>query len=238
MNNESMVLSSPEKIHSHALINKALFKWIKFHVDNNKSAQVITMPASSGRQERQILEFMAEVGNMSYSECTVKLKTFDNRFEAHETGIPDYDSPCNNVWKHYKCMDIFRKILKLTKHKEIVESPTAAWFDLCGGLTDSNYEGMREVVSNVFADGSLLCTTLAIDNIRGMSKDSIISKMYASFNSGILRRKIATDIVLNELVESTGKYLRPVFEPYVYRRNGAATTYAVFGYIVGTHDRR
>jgi hypothetical protein len=169
---------------------------------------------------------------------SVKQITFDNRFEAHETGIDsDLVPGCwDPAWRHYKCFDIFRKIMKLHRsgedEEQIINAPTAAWFDLCGGLTDSNYYGMQEVVSKIFKDGSLLFTTLAIDGVRGMSKDSIAGRAYSNWSSGALRRKIATDILLNEMVEKTGKYLKPVFEPYVYRRK-TATTYAVFGYLVG-----
>jgi len=228
-----MVITSPEKIRSHELINSVLFKWIRFQMQHNNRAQIFTMPASSGKQEMQILQHIADVSGeleVDRFEPCVRLTTFDNRFESYETGIHAW---CKDAWMHYKCTDIFRKILKLRFRDVVSKIPTAAWFDLCGGLTDSNYEGMQGVVDSVFTDGSLLFTTLAISGVRKLDKGSRISRMYDSFSSGTLRRKIATDVLLCEMVESVGKYIRPVFEPYVYKRTGSPTTYGVFGYIVG-----
>lgn len=229
-----MVISSPEKTHSHELINKVLFKWISFHLERRKYSQVITMPASSGVQENQILAHIDEHAGFGCRWGNpITLHTFDNRFNAEETNVNAHD-----YWIHHKCTDVFRKMIKLSKldHEEkefIAQAPTAAWFDLCGGLTDGNYHGMQQVVDEVFVDGSLLFTTLAIDVVRGLSKESIAGSMYSRFKPGVLRRKIATDMLLCEMAEDVGKYLSPVFEPYVYRRNNAPSSYAVFGYIVG-----
>ena len=232
MNNEEMVITSAEKIRSHELINSVLFKWLRFQYEKKQRARVITMPASSGRQERMIIQYLAELNYEFERGHFIHLQTFDNRFEASETGIVsnEWSHPC--CWTHHKCVDIFRKLIKLRKEEQDL-CPVAAWFDLCGGLTDDNYYGMQSVIDKVFTDGSLLFTTLAIDVVRGLSKESVAGKMYSQFSRGVLRRKIATDILLNNMAESVGKYLSPVFEPYTYRRNNAPTSYAVFGYLVG-----
>jgi hypothetical protein len=229
MNNEEMVISSPEKFKSHELINSVLFKWLEYHIKQDNDFAVVTMPASSGRHENQILDFIEERKDFYASDDHGAginwLMTFDDRLEAFETNVLENDYAA--YWQHQKCPDVFKRMLK---HQ--LEIPVAAWFDLTGGLTDTTRVNMAEVIKKNFYDGDLFFVTLAIDgNIRGLAQDSHTKRMYDSFDKSRISRRFVTELLLKEMVSNTGKYMKPVIEPYVYRHG--KTVYGVFGYIVG-----
>ena len=210
------------KHKSHELINRVLLKWLDYYLDKGTSPAVVTMPSCSGRQENMIITH----AESRQSDGHLRLLTFDDRFHAKETGIDEY-LLYDTEWVHYKCPDIFRKMLQL----DFPEQPVAAWFDMIGGLTNTVWEGMQEVVKKQFADGSLLFVTLAIDNARGFHEQNHARQVYDGFRKDRSSRRFVTDLLLNGMVEQTGKYLRPCLAPYVYK-NGRAT-FGVFGYIVG-----
>ena len=233
-----MVISSPEKLHSHELINGVLFRWLEYHMNHGNYARVVTMPASSGRHENLIMDY---VYNFNISEhwrakrilnpnsSNLELLTFDNRIDAAGTNINPHTKG-RMLWRHYKCGDIFRRMMTLG----LKEAPTAAWFDMTGGLTDKNWTGMQSVVKYHFADGSLFFVTLAIDCVRGLGESNYSKRVYDSFDKRRVSKRFVTDLLLTEMVQQTGKYIKPVIDPYVYKHG--RTTYGVFGYLVGKQN--
>lgn len=199
-----------------------LFKWLTYYLERHVDARVVTMPSCSGKHENMIIDHAEKQEGYSF----LTLLTFDNQYSIEETGIDD-GLIHETKWHHYRCVDIFGKMLQL----ELKEEPTAAWFDLTGGFTDKVWSGMQEVVKQQFADGSLLFVTLAIDNARGFSTRNHARRVYDSFKKEHVSRKFVTDMLLKEMVAATGKYLRPCLAPYVYKHGRA--TFGVFGYIVG-----
>ena len=207
------IINSREKHESHGIINSILFPWIEFN--QGKDGLILTMPANSGRHELMILDHLQRYNSK------LRLHTFDKDFHKHEVGIP---SSCD--WSHHRG-DIFRSLNKLNPKPQ----PTAAWFDFCGGLTESNREGMQESVEKFFAHGSLLFVTLAVNAIRSLGKNSMTRSTYESAST-VRGKVVLTDQLLKDMVARTKtKYIKPVIKPFVYQR--VATTFVVYGYIVG-----
>jgi hypothetical protein len=211
--------TSDEKIESHRRINAILYRWLEFHKASGRVVRVVTMPANSGKQENQILEHIEDKGFDN-----VVLHTYDNQFRGEETGIKR-----NSVrWKHVLCKDIFTALY----NENFSETPIAAWFDLMGGLSDQNKQGLQKCVAKLFDHGSLIWITLQVHGARGVFKCNT-KQVYDAWASTPEGRVAITDSLLVEAVKETGKYIRPTMPPYVYRR--ATTTYAVYGYIVGKY---
>ena len=232
-----MVISSAHKHKSHEMINKVLFKWLEFHWERGKECRVVTMPSISGRQENLIINHMNNFqleehwveyrDRHSWTAENIKLLTFDNMADALNTNIVAPDRKVVK-WEHFKCVDIFRKMLKLG----LREIPTAAWFDMTGALTDKTWSGIQDVVERQFADGSLLFVTLAIDGpMRAFTDKNYAHRVYSSFCKKRVSRKFVTELMLTELIENTGKYVKQCIDSYVYK-NGKST-FGVFGYIIG-----
>jgi len=151
----------------------------------------------------------------------LKLLTFDDRHETTETNINPH-----RIWRHERCPDIFRRLLK----RKYGEAPTAAWFDLTGGLLNQRLIDIQSCVSNMFAHGSIMFITLAIDHaIRGLSREHYIRAVYEA-NPGTERAAV-TSAILVKMIEKLGtKYMVPCCTPYVYKHG--KTTYGVFGYLI------
>ena len=225
MNNPEKVISSEFKLHTHAIINKLLFRWVEAHMNDWSDCRVVTMPSISGRQENLLVDHVSKImveDTCGYVRGSCKLLTFDNKVEAAETNI----QPQKIVWNHYKCTDIFRKMLKLA----LDSRPTAAWFDMPGALIEKTRKGMQEIVRSQFADNSLLFVTLAIDGpMRQFGEDNHARKFYDCFKRG-RSRQFATELLLTELIQDTGKKANQCMESYVYKHG--RTTFGVFGFEV------
>lgn len=223
MNNESFVLYSEEKYKSHELINSKFWPWLDVNFD--KPGYIVTMPSRSGRQENMILEHILKAEQERSKTSKLRLLTFDDTYEANETGI-NLDHP-HRLWHHQKCGDIFNRLID----RDYAEAPTAAWFDLTGGLLNQRIVALQTIISRMFAHGSLMFITLGIDNVRGLSNEHYMRAVY-DYSGG--SRAEATDATLIRLVEKTeNKYMVPVCAPYVYKHG--KTTYGVFGYLIGKH---
>ena len=221
MNNESFVLNSEEKYKSHELINSKFWPWIDVHFDT--PGYIITMPSRSGRQENMILEYILKSERSKSSK--LRLLTFDDTYEASGTGIK-LEHP-HRLWQHQKCGDIFKSLI----NKNYAEAPTAAWFDLTGGLLNQRIVMLQTIISRMFGHGSLFFITLGIEHVRGLSHEHYIRAVYDYTGSS---RAAATEATLIRLVEKLGnKYMVPCCAPYVYKHG--KTTYGVFGYLIGKH---
>ena len=221
MNNEDIVFSSEHKLHSHELINGILWSWID--INFHRQGRIITMPSRSGRQENTIISHIRKLEELKGNQTLLQLFTFDDKYEAHETGI--ISPHPSRLWKHLKCGDIFSALQRY----HAIEMPTAAWFDLTGGLLNSRLIAIQQSIKS-FSHGSLLFVTLAIKNARGLTSQHYAKAMY-DLNSNESRADI-TNSMLVKIVEKLGnKYIVPCIKPYVYR-NGKST-FGVFGYIIG-----
>ena len=224
MHNEEFVIHSSEKHTTHELINSKFWPWIKLNFD--QYGYIVTMPSCSGRQENMILRYVQQLEDENSSWSKLKLLTFDDTHEAVGTNIRPH-----KIWKHERCPDIFRRLLK----RKYPEAPVAAWFDLTGGLLNQRLLDLQACISKMFAHGSIMFITLAIDNVRGLSAENYIRAVY-DYNDreGKMSRAEATEAILIKMVEKLGnKYMVPCCEPYVYKHG--RTTYGVFGYLIGKY---
>ena len=218
---EAVYSDSVEKIVSHELINDSLFKWIEFNF--KQTTRIITMPARSGKQENQIIAYIQNLENRLGLQNKVQLLTYDWELWAFQTNVKD----CG-FWKHTRCSDIFDYV----NLSAMNEGHTAAWFDLCGGLTDNTLHNVARALA-VFAHGSLFYITLQIHAVRGLKEKDIVSFGYKTFSNTPVANSFVTISELKNAAAKVGRYLRPIFDPYIYKRGKAH--YGVFGYIVGKH---
>jgi hypothetical protein len=182
------------------------------------------MPASSGRQENIILDKIESMEEELGRDSKLRLYTYDNKYLPGETGI-ECTHP-HRLWLHEKCPEILKRLLK----RKYGEGLCVAWFDFTGGLLDERYTDMQSVIEKMFGHGSLFFVTLAIKAVRGLDSSNRAHRVYNAYK---IKPEDLTDLMLTQMVEQTGKYLKPCMQPYVYKRR--ATTYGVFGYIVGKH---
>ena len=211
---------SLEKVQSHELINNSLFKWIEFNF--KRTTRVITMPAKSGKQENQIIEHIQSLENRLGLQNKVKLLTYDWELWAFQTNVKSAE-----FWTHTRCSDVFDYV----NLSNMEEGQTAAWFDLCGGLTDKTLHNVSRALA-VFDHGSLFYITLQIKTVRGLKATDSVAVGYSISNTPVANALVTSSELKNSAAK-VGRYLRPIFDPYIYRRFN--TYYGVFGYIVGKH---
>ena len=184
------------------------------------------MPSRSGRQENRILEYIQQLEEKYGRQSKLKLLTFDNVYKAEGTGI-NLPHP-NRLWRHKKCIDIFKRLLR----DNYEESPVAAWFDLTGGLLNQRLLDIQACIAKMFDHGSLMFITLAIGGARGLTNKHCAKLVYNHRDVEGMSRTEATDIMLTRTIEQLdNKYMVPCSTPYVYKHG--KSTFGVFGYIVG-----
>jgi len=225
MENHQMVIQSTEKRESHKRINAFFMPWIEHYFDRTDTAiTVATMPAQSGIQETELLEYIEQLMRTRTNKTQLRFMTFDKDLVSTETNIP-YQYACG-VWKHYRD-DIFAGLLK---HSE--PGAHAVWFDMTGGLSDKNLEGITECVKKLFDPGSLLFVTFQVHAIRCLF-GNVTQQTYESTANTVAGNVLHTERLLERHVRlNTNKSLRRLMSTYTYKRKGSPTTYGVFGYIV------
>jgi hypothetical protein len=186
------------------MVNKLLFPWIS----DNSYGRIISMPANSGRHESEILSRIGDNVGM-------KLFTCDRDFESYETGIKPH-----SAWGEHHVGDIFRWLMT----NSMSQAPTAIWFDLCGGLTESNMTGIKGAVMKLCGPRSLLFVTLCVHGVRGLDKQSLTGELYKCTVNPTTRADITEQIMLVHI--RPFKQIKALREPYIYKRNSA--TFAVF----------
>lgn len=211
---------SSEKMETYGKINPILFEWISDKFNKSIPSRVITMPAESGVQENQILEHIKTLEKQFAKGSSVKLFTYDNRVAWFQTNINTVDY--QKYWWHSKCEDIFTSMLH-----GLEKAPTAVWFDLCGGLSDSVCVGLHAVSKKLLTDDSLIFITLQIRNCRGGVNQQLAEKYAEAL--GIRENIKATEEKLSSLIITFD--LTKVMQKVYYR---ASTTFCVLGYKLTT----
>lgn len=173
------------------------------------------MPACSGRQENILLHHM-----LQQKADNIKLITIDRHLSCEETGV---NPAFKQHWIHYQG-DVFKRILTLED-----EMSSCVWFDMTGGLTDTNASGIHDCVYQKIGDDSLVFVTLTISgSIRGMTEHN--SHMLQRYNRSSLSREDLTEQALKKLCSPKGKNAHSIMKPYIYSR--ARSTFGVFGYLI------
>jgi hypothetical protein len=225
MDNHEMVVQSTEKRESHKRINAFFMPWIKHYFDRvDISVTITTMPAQSGIQETELLEYIAQLQFLRAHRPHLQFLTFDKDLYGWETKIPARHG--RNIWTHYKD-DVFDGLLK-----HGTPGAHAVWFDMTGGLSDKNLEGIKECVKQLFDSGSLLFMTFQVHAIRCLF-GNVTQQTYESTANTVAGNTIHTERLLEQHIKlNTNKCLRRLMPTYTYKRRGSPTTYGVFGYIV------
>ena len=217
-----MVTQSIEKHESHKRINSFFVPWIDFYF--GKGATVATMPAESGIQETELLDYIEHLESCKQKTSQIKFLTFDRELQGSQTNIPNHHG--GRVWQHH-IDDVFEGLLKYSKHGN-----HAVWFDLTGGLSDKNLDGIVQCVNRLFAPGSLLFVTFQVHAIRCLFGNAT-QQTYESTANTAAGNVAHTERLLEQAVSRSGnKCLRRIMPTYTYKRKGGPTTYGVFGYIV------
>jgi hypothetical protein len=225
MDNHEMVIQSIEKRESHKKINAFFMPWIKHYFARvDTSVTVTTMPAQSGIQETELLEYIEQLQSRRANKTNLQFLTFDKDLEYWETRIPmKYQL---NGWTHHRD-DVFDGLLK-----HGTPGAHAAWFDMTGGLSNKNLEGIKECVRQLFDPGSLLFVTFQVHAIRCLF-GNVTQQTYESTANTVAGNTIHTARLLEQYVKlNAGKCLRRIMPTYTYKRKGAPTTFGLFGYIV------
>ena len=221
-----MVIGSTEKYESHSRINKVLFKWIEHMF--RQGGVIATMPAQSGRQENQILTKLRELEETRGVESKVKLMTFDYSLKANETGvIPDSN------WLGHCNGDVYTALC------ENIEEPCyiAAWFDMTGGLSNNNINGINRCVEKM-KHGSMFFLTIQILNPRMLTVEHDMRNCTDHAANTVRGNLMHAERLLMNSVKLLGnKYLLKLrgeeYETQVYKRKNS--TFAVLGFVVGEY---
>lgn len=187
--------------------------WIDERFMQKEQSRIITMPADSGLQENQILEYIMELELKHMTSSPVKLLTYDDRFDAAETGIKHTEH-----WRHTRCSDIFKEMVETLE-----PMTTLVWFDMCGPLAESTRVGMLRAMPLLSA-GSVLFVTLQVHACRLQTK-SLLSKLYRKYGGTAEQNISVTTVCLQGLaspLEADTIMVAP------YRRRSA--TFCVFGF--------
>jgi len=217
-----MVIQSTEKRESHKRINAFFMPWIDFYF--GKGATIATMPAQSGIQETELLNHIEHLESCKKKAGRIKFLTFDRELSAKETNIHCHHN--GRVWQHH-IDDVFAGLLKyssLDNH--------AVWFDLTGGLSDKNLEGVSKCVAKLFKPGSLLFMTFQIHAVRCLSRNETLQTYQSTANTPTGNVVHTETLIEHAVKRQTGKSLVRLMPTYTYKRDESPTTWGVFGYIV------
>jgi len=211
-----MVIGSDEKLETHKKINTFFMPWIEHF--RSMGGTVITMPAQSGKQEIQILEYIEKLETVG-GRCNVSLVTFDREIPIRETNIPlKYHG---RLWQH-RLEDVYVGGAK-------IRGNVACWFDMTGGLTNKNLDGITNCAA-AWNSGSLIFITLQIQHPRGLAGNST-AQTYSSTANTIVGNTVHTARLLEQNVLRNNKQkLHRLMPTYTYKRKIQA--YGVFGYII------
>lgn len=222
MLNHEMVIQSTEKHESHKRINAFFVPWIEFYF--GKGATIATLPAQSGIQETFLLDYIEHLESCKNKHSQIKFLTFDCELSAKETNIALHHH--GRVWQHHVA-DVFSGLLKYSKLGN-----HAVWFDLTGGLSDKNLNGVTSCVDKLFKPGSLLFMTFQIHAVRCLSGNETLQTYHSTANTPLGNVIHTERLIENAVRRETGKSLQKLMPTYTYRRDESPTTFAVFGYIV------
>jgi hypothetical protein len=192
---------SSEKLDTH----KAMWPYLKQFIDSHESGYIATMPADSGKQENEILDYLDSLPEGK----KIKLCTFDNQLDVVSTNVKYH--PAHN---HHIC-DVFSGV-----KRTIPPGACFIWFDLCGALTDRTVDGLRGI-EHIVKEGYVF-VTLQIHGCRGLQQHHIVRNLYnRSGNTPEGNLKISEELVASLLPSSELVYSA------MYRRN--TSTYCVLG---------
>jgi hypothetical protein len=226
MENHEMVIDSAEKYESHDRINKVLYKWIEHMF--GQGGIIATMPAQSGRQENQILMKLSELERVHGAESKVKLMTFDYSLKANETGV----TPDDNWLGHYNG-DVYAALC------ENIDEPChiAAWFDMTGGLSNNNINGINRCAEKM-KHGSIFFLTIQILNPRMLTIEHDMRNC-TDHAANTVRGNLmhAERLLMNSIKLLGNKYIlklrKEEYETQVYKRT--RSVFAVLGFVVGEY---
>jgi hypothetical protein len=215
-------LNSEKKTETHRMISSLLWPWIKYYF--HSGGCIWMMPGPSGKLETAIITELKSLERYYAVKSNIKLYTADTSLKAEFTGIGYAE---DNAWAHY-VGEIFSTILLNQTSKQ----PTAAWFDLCGPITEEYRAKFACCVKQSFAHGSIIFITAQARGIR-----------YQPSINPLVYRKEYTD---KELAMSIDSYIKQTVAttgtkqlvncgaewPHVYRRENRNYMYVVLGYFV------
>ena len=222
MKNAEMVTQSIEKYESHKRINTFIVPWIEFYF--GKGATVATMPAESGLQETELLNYIEHLELCKRKTSQIKFLTFDSELDAKATNIPSHHG--GRVWSHY-VDDVYEGLLKHSSY-----GSHAVWYDLTGGLSDKNLNGITRCVDKLFKPGSLLFMTFQIHAVRCLSRNETLATYQSTANTPIGNMLHTERLIEHSVKRQTCKSLIKLMPTYTYKRDESPTSWGVFGYIV------